>query len=866
MAARPLRQVLLKALWGGVGSGLVLLSQSLFAQSADDPADELAAVELRTVTVTGTRIKRVDVEGALPVTIIDREMIELSGETSIQDLLRNLTFNSFGSYTSQFQGDMGTSQVDLRGLGSGRTLILVDGRRLPKAPVAPVTQSINAIPMGAVDRIEVLSDGASAIYGSDAIGGVINIITRKDYEGWELMYGRAQPQYGEGKRDEGTIMYGTGFGQSNLLINFSWNNRDISYDRDFAEYEPAENFFANNFRLTDPGTGFPTGGWTAFPGGCQDTDAFFLVPNPSSLTGEVCRYNWAAVAATETSEDTQGMFIKFEHEFNADWQLWVDAYATQVEAFGRFAPAIFWSFWTDFPMPTDSPNNPTNPESPMYDPLFGPNVPVHWVHRFEAMGFRDFTRENHMIDVQAGINAWLGSVELELGLRKTWNWTDADFLNWLNEGQVHALINDGSYNLQTPSATAEETLDRLRLNFYEEFRFDQEELFSALSWDLFETSAGPVQWVVGGEFRREEWSLEGYDQAFEGNFPYPLEIADRDTTSLFFETLVPLTTDFELSLAGRYDDYSDWGSEFSPKVSARWRVSDSLVTRASWGEGFRAPQLNLNTVEAVEYPWFTDEDPQSCAAIGEPEGCTIIFQATFTVSPELSAETSDQYSFGLVWEPADWFSQTIDYFNISTEDSIALYDLSEVYTLEQAGLPAPTGLGVRRDPSGLIQEIIFGWANYGLLETSGLDLNTKLSFEFGPGRWRTHLMYSHVFDFSTQNQGEPTGNLIGTPLFPEARGTLSNYYDIQDFTFAWNLQYTSEQRDLDAKYLAFDEEIPSWITHDVQVNYHAPWGGRITLGAQNVTGKSAPDSGYFTFYLYDFYGRVYYAQYIQTFQ
>jgi iron complex outermembrane receptor protein len=856
---------LLRAFRVGV-LGLLLLGFSAALAQDESSEESEDAQELQRMSVTGTRIKRVDAEGALPVTIIDREMIELSGETSLQDLLRNLTFNSFGSYTSQFQGDMGTSQVDLRGLGSGRTLILVDGRRLPKAPVATASQSVNTIPMGAVERIEVLSDGASAIYGSDAIGGVINIITRKDYSGWELMYGRAQPQYGEGERDEGTIMWGKGFDQSNLLVNFSWNNRDISYDRDFKDPEQGESLISNNFIPIDPETGQPSvSWWTAFPGGCQDTDAFKLVPDPSSLSGEICVYDYAAVAAAETSEDTQGLLVKFAHEINTNWQLWTDVYATRVEAFGRFAPAPYSSFYDNFPIPADSPNNPTNPESPMYDPVFGPNVPVHWNHRFESMGFRDFTREASMIDVQAGVNAWLGGIEFELGLRKTWNWTDSEFLNWLNDSQIYQVINDGSYNMQAPASTPEEILDRLRLHFYDDFRFDQEELFTTLSWDLFETPAGPVQWVLGGELRREQYRFQGSAVTFDDVIPYEDEAAQRDTTSLFFETLVPLTSDFELSLAGRYDDYSDWGSEFSPKISARWRVHDTLVTRASWGEGFRAPRLSINAIEGFSFPAY-GRDPQSCAATGRPEGCLTIYQSTFTVSPELGAETSDQSSFGLVWEPADWFSQTIDYYDIRLENAIGQYGPGQVWGLDQAGLPLPAGLAVIRAPNGLLQEIIHGWANYGFVETTGLDLNAKIHFDLGPGRWRSQLMYSHIFDYGFENLGEPSGNIVGTPTYPEARATLSNYYDIRDFTFAWNLHYTAEQRDLDSEILFYDKEVPTWVTHDVQVNYHTPWNGRFTLGVQNVTGKEAPDAGYFSFWLYDFYGRVFYADYTQTFQ
>ncbi|MEW6169544.1 MAG: TonB-dependent receptor plug domain-containing protein, partial [Pseudomonadota bacterium] len=147
------------------------------------------ATKLDTIEVTGSRLTRAAVEGALPVSVIDREDIETSGFTSVGELLRNTVFNSTGAFRAQ-SGSSAQSlvSVDLRGLGSERTLVLIDGRRAPKAPFAPTDQDLNAVPIAAVERIEILKDGASAIYGSDAIGGVINIITRKDFQGVEISH------------------------------------------------------------------------------------------------------------------------------------------------------------------------------------------------------------------------------------------------------------------------------------------------------------------------------------------------------------------------------------------------------------------------------------------------------------------------------------------------------------------------------------------------------------------------------------------------------------------------------------------------------------------------------------------------------
>jgi len=154
-------------------------------------AQQAASTDQR-VEVTGSRLKRAQTEGALPVTVIDRAAIEASGQVSVAELMRDSTFSSFGNFKPQSGSSaQALADIDLRGLGSNRTLVLVDGRRISKAPFSGQSQDLNQIPLAAIERIEILSDGASAVYGSDAIGGVVNVITRKNFNGMQITYGRA---------------------------------------------------------------------------------------------------------------------------------------------------------------------------------------------------------------------------------------------------------------------------------------------------------------------------------------------------------------------------------------------------------------------------------------------------------------------------------------------------------------------------------------------------------------------------------------------------------------------------------------------------------------------------------------------------
>ncbi|MGN6704123.1 MAG: TonB-dependent receptor plug domain-containing protein, partial [Burkholderiaceae bacterium] len=223
------------------------------------------ASTLEKIEVTGSRIKRAEVEGALPVTVITRKDIEVSGKTTVADLLQNSTFNSFGSNKpTSGSSAQSMSEMSLRGLGGGRSLVLIDGRRAPLSPqFSEAGSDLNSIPLSAVERVEILSDGASAIYGADAIGGVVNIITRKDFNGVEMTVGVGDGNYG-GDTEEGSVLMGTSSDRGRLLGGVSYNNREIAYVRDKPWMKglvgPSTN--ANNYYtpITNPATGETTYG------------------------------------------------------------------------------------------------------------------------------------------------------------------------------------------------------------------------------------------------------------------------------------------------------------------------------------------------------------------------------------------------------------------------------------------------------------------------------------------------------------------------------------------------------------------------------------------------------------------------------
>ena len=230
MQSRTLSASIQRALlaMAAVSAG-ALATTSAFAQESED-----AAATLDTIEVTGSRLKRADIEGAVPVIVIDRAQIDASGDVSVADVLRDSTFASFGNFKPQSGSSaQSLATIDLRGVGSGRTLVLIDGRRAPTNPMSASSGTdLNAIPLAAVERIEILSDGASAVYGSDAIGGVVNVILRKDFNGAEIRYGIGSTEVTGGDLQDMSVVFGSSSDRTRVIGGAASSKRGMVFTRD----------------------------------------------------------------------------------------------------------------------------------------------------------------------------------------------------------------------------------------------------------------------------------------------------------------------------------------------------------------------------------------------------------------------------------------------------------------------------------------------------------------------------------------------------------------------------------------------------------------------------------------------------------
>lgn len=838
------------------------MSGVLYAQNEGKDEDE-DVVEIEKQEVTGTHIKRSYMEGALPVTIISREQIELSGENSAADLIRNLTFNSLGSFRPQSGSSaQGVSTVSLRGLGASRTLVLIDGRRLPKSPATGSSQDLNTIPLGAIERIEILSDGASAIYGSDAIGGVINIITRTDYSGFEIMLGGAEvsiPENG-GERQEGSILFGSSNDTTNVIAGISWNNREIIFARDLPWNEQGASIYGNSFTTID-GNGNDNFNWRTL-GDCDfpNTGYFQL--------GQRCAYDYNLVAADEASTGNKSMYVKARHDISEKWKVWANSSFSQTKSFGRYAPVPDSSFFST-PLTSNSPNNPTNQSSPLYNPDLGLSPQsVNWWHRFDALGNRDSNTTTELLDLTLGITGSFGNTEIEAGIRNTKNRTNTIGRNYLLRSAAQINIESGAYNLNDPYNAPDDILNSMRVTIFRDGKYDQSEIFGSLSFDLFELNNGFVAGYIGAEHRKDKYA-DIYDPLSEaglvGGSAGNTAGGNRTVNSAYFEVLAPLLENLELNLAGRFDDYSDFGNNFSPKISLRYQPLDELTIRTSYGEGFRAPTLDILTQKPT-FSATSVRDEQSCINQGQVPSCSLQITDIIQRNAELEAENSKQFSIGLAYEPLDWMNFTLDYYNIEISNRIRSFSAQFTIISENAGDPVPAGISCERAANGSIIRCFSGFGNQGVVNNSGVDLSVNFNHSFEDIILASNLQVSKLINYSVDDGR----NFVGDPGVPEMRIGINNTATYGNWSFAYNLNL------VDGTFNEIDDgigvgHVPTWVTHDVQVNYLGDWNGKITFGIRNIGEKSppiglgSPGVRPYDFNLYDGYGRISYLRYTQTF-
>ena len=903
-------------LFAGAITAFAVSPMAMAQQEGDDEDDE-DQLELGRQVVTGSRIKRIDLEEARPVTVITREEIELSGQNSVADVLRNSPANSFGS-SREVSGNswLGQATINLKGVGSTRTLVLLDGRRMPRSPVtANQANDLNIIPLAAVDRIEILSDSASAIYGSDALAGVINIILRKDYDGMEMGASMSRPTREGADVDSGGLTVGGSTNRGRFLFSASFRNKQHIASQ-------ARPYSKGNDGTAAGSVDYPNAPFDATWYAWENTDnvsswgntiwPFFLaapnceqVTNPDTgerlLAGpyiaangqERCGFDYTAFSWETADLRQASAFLHADYELSPDHALRVQSVYSTINNHGRYAPAVgFFAIPVraieglkkgfDFDMPYSDLRLPWDPSTAYY---LG--------HRFVGLGNRDFMGTNTYFENALLAYGTVGMFDYELEARHSRYDGREDSCCYAKSFTASEYVSQGLYNPFDPlSPLNADAYGAITGNATRDIRADFRSYSGNVSFNFFDAPGGPVGWALGFEYNDEDF-YDIYDPLSAGGDLIGSAgnsgEGERAVRAAFAEAFVPVLSNLEIVAAARYDSYDDSaGNETSLYLAAMYQPTDWLLFRASWGEGFRAANMNnLYGARSVSYEGGTDlvDCQQSGTA---PADCVEQQYPTYSGGNSLiNPELSDSYNIGFVidWEPV---TLRVDYWNTTIQEGIGLASLQGLINSELRGQCENTGQTVRtietgaeavliecspgnvlkRDPStGALIEAEAGWGNtfraeYGGLISQGYyDLETAALGDFQFGFWISRSMTYQ----SRSRSATEWSTYVGENGNPKMRGTGWIRWTYTDHSVYMAARYT-------AGYVRPTEEFqaPSHTVYDLTYRWDTPWDGRLSIGVQDVFDRDPPVDSFASprpviYELYGIDGRVPYVSYRHSF-
>lgn len=814
-------------------------------------ADTPRAKTLEAVEVTGSRIKRLDTEGPAPLVTIDRTQIDHSGAVSLTDVLRNLPQLSSGSYSETFTNNLaaGGAGASLRGLGLNSTLVLVNGRRFPKYGLAlNINQGfvdLNSIPLAAVERIEVLKDGASAIYGADAMAGVINIILRQSYDGLELS-GQTGHMAGADQHHASLV---TGFsGRTSMTFALDWMERgEVMFsDRPYARSAD------HSGRGLDYRSSYGFPGTAVLPDGTSLADPT-CPPHllRQSGDGTQCAYDFNHASTLIPSADRLGGVLNLSHEFTP----WLSAFGQvfyQGNTTGQQMAATPMTL-AGGDLPIWHATAPTNP--------FGQDVALYY--RTLGAGPRREAIDNHLLDLVGGLqgdfswlpfdNGWTWEAAYNYGRTRTdrrgkeGNIRSDFFQDALDSGALQPW--GGASNDPAVFQNLLATTDRRGVN-----KTDGVDL--SATGGLFSLPTGLVSLALGAEYREE--SLSDRSDALS----QAMLIAGNDATgsrggrhqvSAYAELSIPIHEMLEAQLAVRHEDYSDFGTSTNPKYALLFRPRQWLMLRGSYAEGFRAPSLTEEYLgNTVSYPYLSD--PLRCPITGAPRDCGgSQYQTAFGGNPNLKPEESRSYSMGVVVEPQTNLSFGLDYWHYHIDNVIAA---DTTYVLNhypddpsRVSRRAPSAADAAQGLPGEIQFIHDSYMNLAAQKTHGVDIDGRYTLSAGRyGSFTTTLGLTRIISFKRKNNSEaPWMELAGTMTsggllyysYPKTKGTLALDWSRDSWGATWSAHYTSRYDDLVVSGLP-KRSIGAMITFDGELRYQPLVNTTVRLGAQNVFNRKPP--------------------------
>ncbi|MCZ6618457.1 MAG: TonB-dependent receptor [Gammaproteobacteria bacterium] len=858
---------------------------------ARDPPQRIEEVVVIDHYVTASRIRNPSFGSPMPVDIIERVEIEQSGFQTVGDLLRYIPAVS-GNSTSTLvsNGGDGTATVTLRGLPDSNTLVLLNGRRMNPDALTGAAIDLNTLPMGFVDRIEIVKEGASAIYGSDAVAGVVNIITRTD------VHGLALNAYA-GAAGEGDLQ------TQNLSAIYGWqtNKWHFTGGLSFFDQAPLYSRDRNRSRSSDDrskGGVDKRSSATAPARVTVDGDAFILAdedldgsePSHFQLATPEDRFEYRDFTTSIVPSTRWSAFYAAAVEVGT-LELYGEGLITHTKASNTLAPSPLFAAFESLEIVVDA-DNQFNP--------FGEDI-YDIRRRFVELPPREQINKSRTERFAVGLRNRDERFRWDLTLLSSVTKAEESFNNSLLGTSLQNALSGDCFapcvplNLfGPPGSITDEMLNYVSLDTRGEGKSRLRSITVNVDLPLFNLPAGMMEMASGAVYRKEFLGTrpDPVLAAFEsvGAANYGPTRGDRSILEAYAELYIPLLKDLpgisklELHLAGRVSHYDDFGRETNPRITLRYTAIPSLSFRATYAHGFRAP--TLNQLYASEFQSFDQlNDPCSIAAnVGTKPGCTVQSDPTLVQfmtikggDPNLKAERSKNMNFGIAWVPdvgENRLEVTVDLYRIR---QVNVVDSSSQYVLNENANTGRFQDRVIRDGNGNIKRILATLLNIGERDVQGVDASVTL--QLAPSKWgqfsvalnATHIRkYVDKFDPTTPSVDQ-AGTFSddaseGNGALPDWKASLGVNWHHKRWQAQYNLYSIS----------AVDELIPiieqwrsmeAWYTHNIQIGYRASIirGIRISAGVNNLFDREPPFSAAafndsYDARTYDITGRYWYLQ------
>jgi len=798
------KTVLAKSLLIAFGS-TTLMSGVAFAQDAPKPTG--GSTQLERVTVTGSNIRRTDTETPSPVQVISADDLKQSGYTTVSQVLQNITANGQGTLSTAFPGAFAgsASGISLRGLTTAATLVLIDGHRMAPFPLSDDGQrsfvDISSIPFDAVERIEVLKDGASAAYGSDAMAGVVNIILKKNYVGTIVSAEAGTTTEGGGTTAHASVTHGFGNLETdgyNAYVNLEYRHQnDITQQQrqGKGQWSNLDQTAVGGINQT-PGIVSPNapGGLipptygtvylTPLSGGFSAANSqFYGSPiAPNAAYSGTCTYALLQAGScgfvnprAEVQPETENINIlgSVTKKLGGDWLL--DIKASMFESKGeqynagstanglvvfptKFNPLVAVSagvlphlVGTSIPAVTVPANYPGN--------TLGVPAVVRGVSLDAPIAHDEFDNKSYRL--VAGLNGAIGGWDINSALGYTRVVTNKDAYGATNVPALNDALNRASNPFlitggntaadlaaiyPTASATDTSTLEFAEIS---------------ASRSLTDLAGGPLGFSAGGSYIHRVLNAPAPDLVAQGivsgNNAYVK--GSQSDTAVYTEISAPVLKSLELDGHLRFDHFDNAGNATTPSVGFKFTPVQEFAFRGTYGKGFRAPNAAENGQAGQAYSAGTSHDPQLCADGNPATAGNVISQCNFNVlylnsaNPTLKAEKSTSATLGFIFEPIKDWSSTLDFYQVKIKDQIVAGtgDINNAVRGAPVNETCSDGAGGAVPCTPTVGEILYipvAYVNANSTQVSGLELNSRYKFRMGEwGSLTAQLDWSHTMSY-----------------------------------------------------------------------------------------------------------------------